>query len=211
MKRSAWILPLLLTFVAIAQLGCQPKVAPTNEGAAPTNRNDVRGDAYDKASIERELLRIENDWPRVMKEKDVEAVKRVLADDVVLIYPDGTVGGKAQDVADLQSGALSADSIEVKDLKVNILSADAAVVTGGTTVKGGKYKMPDGKSIDISGEYRFADTFARRDGQWKIVAGASVPVRQPAAAASPAAKASPSMVASPAGSPATSPATTRTP
>ncbi len=208
MKRSVWISPLLMALIAIAQFGCQPKVAPpTNESAAPTNRNDIRAEPFDKAVIERELLRIENDWPRVMKEKDVEAVKRVLADDVVMIYPDGTVGGKAQDVADMQSGALTAESIELKDLKVNVLDANAAVVTGGTVVKGGKYRMPDGKSIDISGEYRFADTFARRDGQWKIVAGASVPVRQPAAAASPAAKASPTIAASPAGSP----ATTRTP
>lgn len=211
MKRSAWISPLLLAVVAIAQFGCQPKVAPTNEGAAPTNRNDVRAEPVDKAAIERELLRIENDWPRVVKEKDVEAVKRVEADDIVMIYPDGTVGGKAQDIADMESGALSVESIEMKDLKVNVLSADAAVVTGGSVVKGGKYKLPDGKSIDISGEYRFVDTFARRDGQWKLVAGASVPVRQPTTGASPAAKPSPSMVASPARSPASSPRTTRTP
>ncbi len=202
MKRSAWTFA-LMALLAIAQFACQPQPAPPTNEASSTNRNDVRAEPVDTASIERELLRIENDWPRVIKEKDVEAVRRVEADDVVMIYPDGTVGGKAQDIADIESGALSAESIEIKDLKVNVLSADAAVVTGHTLVKGGKYKMPDGKTIDISGEYRFADTFARRDGQWKLVAGASVPVRQPAAAASPAAKASPAMVASPASSPAT--------
>jgi hypothetical protein len=93
--------------------------------------------------------------------------------------------------------------METADLKVNVLSADAATVSGRTIVTKGKYKTPDGKSIDISGQYRFIDTFAKRNGEWKLVAGASVPVRQPVAAASPtispAAKASPATTASPAG------------
>ena len=73
-------------------------------------------------------------------------------------------------------GALSADSWEVADLKVNVLDKDSAVVSGRSIVKGGKYKMPDGKTQDISGEYRWIDTYARRNGQWQVVAGASTPV-----------------------------------
>ncbi|MDQ2922621.1 MAG: nuclear transport factor 2 family protein, partial [Acidobacteriota bacterium] len=143
-----------------------------------------------------------NDWPRVIKEKDAEAVRRVEAEDVVVVYPDGGLGDKTQDVKDIETGALSADSVEMADLKVNVLSGDAAVVSGRMIVKKGKYKTPDGKSIDISGQYRFIDTFAKRNGEWKLVAGASAPVRQPVPAASPtaspAAKSSPATMASPA-------------
>jgi hypothetical protein len=156
----------------------------------------------DTAAIETALLRIENDWPRVIKEKDVEAVKRVEADDGVFVYPDGTVGDKNTDIKDMESGALTAESWEVMDLKVNVLSNDAAVVSGRSVVKKGQYKLPNGKSINISGQYRFIDTFARRNGEWKLVAGAATPIRQPVASASPtaspAAKASPSAEASPA-------------
>lgn len=197
MKRKAFSAGLSLVFSLLLLSGCQPAAKETNVAAPDPNTNSGLA-AVDKASIEAALLRIENDWPRVIKEKDADAVRRVEADDVVLVYPDGTLGDRAQDVKDMESGALSADSIEIADLKVNVLSNNAAVVSGRTIVKKGKYKMPDGKSIDISGQYRFIDTFAKRNGEWKQVAGATAPVRQPVAAASPAAMASPSAKASPA-------------
>ena len=174
--------------------GCQP-AANTNQPTVATSPSPER---VDTASIQTELLRIENDWPRVVKERDVAAVERVEADDAVFIYPDGSVGNKAQDVKDMQTGALTADSWMVSDLAVTVLDADSAFVFGHSTVRNGKYKMPDGKTIDISGEYRFIDTFARRNGEWKLVAGASARVMAPTASASPAMKASPAMAASPA-------------
>jgi ketosteroid isomerase-like protein len=189
--------------------GCQP-AANTNQPVVATSPSPER---VDTASIQAELLRIENDWPRVIKERDVAAVERVEADDAVFIYPDGSVGNKAQDVKDMQTGALTADSWTLSDLAVTVLDADSAFVFGHSTVRNGKYKMPDGKTIDISGEFRFIDTFARRNGEWKLVAGASVRVLAPTASASPAM--SPAMAASPGmkPSPATrpSPAMTRTP
>ena len=137
-------------------------------------------------------------------------VRRIEADDAVFVYPDGSMGDKAQDVKDMEAGALSADSWEVLDLKVNVLDNDSAVVTGRNVVKGGKYKMPDGKTQDISGEYRYVDTFARRNGQWQVVAGAATPV-QKGAAATPTPKASPSPGASPAVKPIPSPKPTPVP
>src|SRR5688500_6673895 len=52
-------------------------------------------------AIDTELLRIENDWSKEIREKDTVAAGRVMADDVVLIYPDGNVGGKEQDLKDI--------------------------------------------------------------------------------------------------------------
>ena len=144
----------------------------------------------------------------------------------MFIYPDGSSGDKAQDVKDIESGALSADSWEIADLKVNVLDNDSAVVSGRSIVKGGKYKMTDGKTQDISGEYRWIDTYERRNGQWQVVAGASTPVMKgpagkpmpspslsPSPKASPAAKASPTTRPSPAtkAAPTSSPAKTKTP
>lgn len=199
MKRRGFSVALSLMFSVVLLNGCQPAAKETNIATDP-NTNSGK-ETVDKAAIEAALLRIENDWPRVMKEKDAEAVRRVDADDVILVDPDGVLKDKAQDVKDIESGALSTSSVEMADLKVNVLSGDAAVVVGRIIVKSGKYKLPDGKSIDISGQYRFIDTFAKRNGEWKLVAGASVPVRQPVAAASPtvspAAKASPATTSSP--------------
>ena len=232
MKRFLLVvtLSLVAALFAFAQFGCagpQPTTSTNTNMAIPAPTPD-------KAAIETELKKIENDWPRIMKEHDASAVKRIEADDAVFIYPDGSIGDKAQDVKDMESGVLSADSWEIADLKVNVLDNDSAVVSGRSIVKGGKYKMPDGKTQDISGEYRWIDTYARRNGQWQVVAGASTPVMKgaagkptpspspspspamkasPATKASPTAKPSPAAKASPAmkAAPASSPAKTKTP
>jgi hypothetical protein len=232
MKRFLLVvtLSLVATLLAGAQFGCagpQPTTSTNTNMAIPAPTPD-------QAAIETELKKIENDWPRIMKEHDAGAVKRIEADDAVFIYPDGSIGDKAQDVKDMESGALSADSWEIADLKVNVLNNDSAVVSGRSIVKGGKYKMPDGKTQDISGEYRWIDTYARRNGQWQLVAGASTPVMKgpagkptpspspspspsmkasPVAKASPTTKPSPGMKPSPAmkAAPATSPVKTKTP
>jgi hypothetical protein len=193
MKRTALGIILLMMSSIVLLSGCQQPTQNANTTAASPTPETV-----DTAAIEAELLRIENDWPRVIKERDVEAVKRLEADEGVFVYPDGTIGDKNTDIKDMETGALSADSWEMLDLKVIVLSKDAAVVNGRSVVKNGKYKLPDGKSIDISGQYRFIDTFVRRNGQWKLIAGAATPIRQPVATASPS--------ASPAASSSTSPA-----
>lgn len=195
MKQKGFLGVLPVAFSLVLFSGCQKAAEETNRAAAAPSPTT---ETIDTATIETELLRIENDWPRAIKEKDFEAVKRVEADDGVFVYPDGTIGGKATDVQDMERGALSADSWEVTDLKVNVLNKDAAVVSGRSVVKNGKYKTPEGKSIDISGQYRFIDTFARRNGEWKLVAGASTPIREPGPTASPTVKASAAAAASPA-------------
>ena len=198
MKRIAFMVALLIpvSLLVFSQMSCQPAANTNRPETAATNTNSVK-EPVNTAAIESEIIRIENDWPRVLKEKDIEAVRRVEADDVVMVYPDGKLGNKEQDVNDIQAGALSADTWEVADLKVMVIDSDAAVASGRSNVKGGKYKGADGKVIDISGQYRFIDTFARRNGQWKLVASASTPIREPVGQGSPAAKASPAAMASP--------------
>src|SRR5260221_10739226 len=197
---SAAVVTLAIALPAFFQFGC---ASPQN-----TNTNTVSmatpGPTPDKAAIEAELTKIENDWPRIIKEHDAATVRRIEADDAVFVYPDGSLGDKAQDVKDMESGSLSADSWEVLDLKVNVLDRDSAVVSGHNVVKGGKYKMPNGKIHDISGEYRWIDTYARRNGQWQQVAGCSTKV-QNGTAASATPKSSPSPGASPAVKPIPSP------
>lgn len=196
----------VVSLFILFQIACQP-TADTNrsDSLAPPNTNSGR-EVVDTAAIEGELLRIENDWPRVIKERDVAAVGRVEADDAVFVYPDGSVGNKEQDLRDIGGGAITADNIVMTDLKVKVLDSDAAIVTGQNEVKNGKYKMADGKTIDISGRYRFIDTFARRNGEWKLVAGISTKITAPAATASPAATTTPAAKTSPAPAAKTSPA-----
>jgi hypothetical protein len=205
MKRRVWMSAVSLAAVLLIQLGC---AQPTNrEASEPVSRPTV--EVVDNAAIETEITRIENDYSRVLKEKDGAAARRVLADDAILVYPDGKPGDKATEIKDIEGGAMTFDSWEITDLKVKVLDKDAAVATGRTVVKNGKIKLPDGKTLDISGQYRFVDTFHQQNGQWKLVAGSAVKLLEPlpppppspaSVTTSPTTAASPAMAASPAAS-----------
>src|SRR5437899_6654900 len=142
MKRyfSMFALVLVTAIAGLLQFGCANS-QPTNTS---TNANMAVAEATpDKAAIEAELTRIENDWPRIIKERDGAAVRRIEADDVVIVYPDGAPGGKDQDLKDIESGALTADSWEVSEIAIKVLDKDSAIATVRSVVKGGKYKTPE--------------------------------------------------------------------
>ena len=141
--------------------------------------------APDKAAIEAQLKALEYDWPRIWKERDGAAVRKLEADDIIILSPDGSEGSKEGDIKDIESGDMANDPQEISDVTVNVLNNDLAVVRSRTTVKGDSHVLSeskDGKCQTIIHEFRTVDTFMRRNGQWQVVASATVPVRNPAAA-----------------------------
>lgn len=193
---SLAFLSLAIAVVACSQFGC----AAQNDNTASANTSIAVAQATpDKVAIEAEITRIENDWPRIIKERDGATVRKVEADDIFVVYPDGLRGSKEQDAKDIESGALTADSWEISDLKINVLDNDVAIATLRTIVKNGRVKAPDGRTMDISGQYSSVDTFVRRNGQWQLVGSATVPIKNPGALAvtSPSPRAEPTKPAPP--------------
>ena len=185
MKKSAIAL-LILVVVVVVLNGCQPAL-DTNRNIAAATSSPAK-ETFDAAAIEAELIKLEREWADAAKTKNAEAVKRIVADDAVLVYPDGTTATKADEVRTIESGAISADSFEMMDPKVTVIDADAAFISGRSVIKNGKYAVPNQKRpIDISGEYRFLDVYARRNGTWQVVASQATNVTAPPPAASPAA------------------------
>jgi hypothetical protein len=186
MMKSRFFAALLMGFGVLASFGCAP--APNNNGAVSVATPEP---TPDQAAIVTELTRIENDWPRIIKERDGATVRRIEADDIVIIYPDGTIGNKEQDAKDIEAGYFTFDSWDTLEVKVNVLSKDYAVVQLRYDVKNGVVKAPDGRSEVVTGQYLSLDTFARRNGQWQFVGLSSVKVRTPVSAASPTLGAAP--------------------
>ena len=147
------------------------------------------------------MIRIESEWSNAGKTHNAEPVKGFLADNAVIIYPDGTTATKADEIRTIESGAISAESFEMLEPRVTVINADSAFITGRSVIKNGKITVPNQKKpIDITGEYRFLDVYARRDGKWQVIASQAVkidPAAVAAAAASPTASASPSAKTSP--------------
>ena len=177
-------LSLLVSLVVLSFAGCQPAAPDTNREAA--RMATASPTPINKSAIETEVLQLEREWTAAAQKHDAEAIKRIEADDIILTYPDGTTGTKADDIRDVESGAMTVESWDVSDAKVIVLDANTAIVTGRSTVKNGKYKGTDGKTIDISGQYRFTDVFARRNGRWQVVASQTTKILNPIATSSPA-------------------------
>ncbi len=159
----------MVVAVVAVMNGCQP--------ALDTNRNNAVATAapaketYDAAAIEAEIVKLEREWADSNKTHSSEAVKRILADNAVIVYPDGSTGSKDVEIKTIESGTLTADSYEMLDTKVTVIDADSAFITGRGVIKNGKNVVPGQKKpIDISGEYRFLDVYAKRDGKWQVVA-----------------------------------------
>ncbi len=191
-----------ICFASVALHGCQPAVSPINRSAVSTSPTP---DKIDPIAIEAELTKLERGWADASKNHDVSAANQILADDVIITYMDGSTGTKGDELKVIASGTITADSWELFDPKVTVLNADAAFISGHTVIKNGKQREPNMKPVDLSGEYRFTDVYARRNGKWQAVASQITKILNPGPAVSPSPsktqaavpKTSPSAVTSP--------------
>jgi ketosteroid isomerase-like protein len=161
--------------LALLFAGCQQASAP------PTNRAVVSPspEKIDTAAIEGEVIKLEREWADAVKNGDADTARRVMADDIAVINPDGSTSAKAQEVQAIQERAVTMESWEILEPKVTVLDANNAFVTGRGVIKNGKSKVPNSKeTIDISGEYRFLDLYTRRNGKWQAVASQTTPIPQ---------------------------------
>ena len=208
--KKHWSIALSLLVITSLTIfaGCAPAPSNNNANTAVATPEPTP----DKVAIETELTRIENDWPRIIKERDGATVRRIEADDVVIVYPDGSIGNKEQDAKDIEAGLFTFESWDTLDVKVNVVDKNLAMVTLRYAVKNAKVKSTDGRSMDISGQYLSLDTFARRNGQWQFIGLSSVKVQSPVAAPSPTVSpAAPTPAARPSATPRSSPVTRPTP
>jgi len=191
MKRSSlWIVLSVLALI-MGVSACQPASSDTNRDASKAANANVAKETLNPVAIEAEITRLENEWATAAQRHDANAVRKFLADDLVMTYPDGSTGSKASELSTIESGAITADAWELFDAKVTVLGPDAAFITGRSVLKNAKLKDATmKKAIDISGEYRFTDVYARRNGQWFAVASQTTPIKDPEPAPSPVATSS---------------------
>lgn len=180
MKRNVLLTALLAPalVMVLAQTACQRAAAPTNladsrAAATPTPEK------VDAAAIEAEIIKLEREWVAALKNGDADTIRRIMADDIVIINADGSTPTKAEEVQAVQSGAVTMESMDIFDPKVTVLDADNAFVVGRGVITNGRLKVPNStRPIDISGEYRFLDVYAKRDGRWQAVASQITPIQK---------------------------------
>ena len=179
MKTNVLRFPMLLVCLLLGSSFLACKSAPdTNRDTTKAANANVAKEKIDPVAIEAEITKLEKDWAAAEQRHDADTIRRILADDVVMTYADGNTGTKASELSDIETGAFSADGWDVSDTKVTVISADAAFITGHSSLKNAKYKDPAAKRVvDISGDYRFTDVYARRNGQWQAVASQTTSIQ----------------------------------
>jgi ketosteroid isomerase-like protein len=113
--------------------------------------------------LEKAIIKLEHDMSAALTKPDADAVAKRVADTFFAVNPDGSTQGKAQFVADLKSGKFKLESNQLDEMKVHAADADMAIVTYRSTDKGSY----DGH--DLSGQYRWVDVLAKRNGTWQFI------------------------------------------
>jgi hypothetical protein len=92
---------------------------------------------------------------------DAAILKRLLADDYLLINSQDKREDKAQFIADYTAKGFTMEPFAIDDQVIMVWS-DGAVLGGAVTMKG----MSDGKPYSV--RIRFSDIWAKRGGKWQV-------------------------------------------
>lgn len=114
------------------------------------------------------ILQLERETMGAIKNKDVEVLGKIVADDFIHRSPGGVEAGKAEFLKSVASLPLQVVEIWGEELKVSVYG-EVAVLTGVQRVM---TKDADGK--EEAGAGAFTDVFVWRDGRWRMVLAYSV-------------------------------------
>ena len=109
-----------------------------------------------------ELLKWEKDFDKAVVSNDAEAIGKFLADDWMIIDPNGNVIDRARFLGVIKSGMLTHDLMESDDVQVRPYG-DCAVVTALTRTKT-KFA-----GQQFTTQERATDVFVKRAGRWQCV------------------------------------------
>ena len=109
---------------------------------------------------EEQLLKLEKAFAKAIVKNDLEGIGRLVADDWIIIDPNGEIVDRARFFEVIKSGALTHDMMESEDFRVRVYG-DSAVVTGVTRTKGRFMGQ------EFSTQERATDVFVKRDGRWQ--------------------------------------------
>lgn len=128
--------------------------------------------AQDKDKNDAAYVRsLELKWTESYKQRQVDILSSLLAEDFVITIEDGSTYSKTGYISHSAESSVHVDVAEMSDLKVR-MHGNAAVVTGAYHEHG----ESDGKPYEYRD--RFTDVWMKSGGKWQVVASHySVPVK----------------------------------
>jgi ketosteroid isomerase-like protein len=123
----------------------------------------------ERSEDEQTLIRIQREWAEARVKGDSSYARRVEANDCTIVWPDGSIVNKQQDLRTM-TGDIVFTEFKIDDLRVR-LYGDTGIVVGQGTIRADK-----GKQDLLDGKFVWTDTFVKQGGQWKVVASQITPV-----------------------------------
>ena len=115
------------------------------------------------------LIKLEGRWNAAFYRKDVAFIRRLLADEFVATYDDGSQGDKAKELALAAEVNQAVESAVQEDFTVKVYR-DTAVVHFTLRVVG----LRQGERAEV--RLRYTDVWIMRDGRWQCVSSQSTRV-----------------------------------
>jgi ketosteroid isomerase-like protein len=149
-------------------VGVQPDVAVPSDRA----RDAAHAAALQKlgrATLDgaTQVRALEREWLDAYEARDSKAMNRIVADDFVILFPDGKSQTKADILAHLDRGRSSsrpAPKFHTEDVLARGYG-DTVVLTGKVITTMQKKDGPPSTSTSL-----YTDTYVRRNGRWQVVA-----------------------------------------
>lgn len=124
---------------------------------AAVSQSKQASPAKSNASVEQELIRLEEEGLEASLKQDARKIGEMLADDYFGINFEGQVEDKAKVLEVIANPPMKFDSLKNSEYKVSVLG-EVAIVTALTTATG-----------PVSGQARFTDVWVKRNGKWKLL------------------------------------------
>ena len=133
-------------------------------GISAANSQTKRIRAGQDAKAEQEVRKLEREWLEAGRNKDVTTMDRILADDFIITFGDGSTRDKVEVMRRLHLGTKNPNEYDwTEDSKVRTYG-DTAIITGKYM-----YKVQD-KDKEMVSESRYTDTYIKLNGRWQVVA-----------------------------------------
>ena len=122
-----------------------------------------------RSEDEQTLIRIQREWAEARVKGDSSYARRVEANDCTIVWPDGSIVNKQQDLQTM-TGDIVFTEFKIDDLRVR-LYGDTGIVVGQGTIRAQK-----GKQDLLGGKFVWTDTFVKDGGEWKVVGSQITPI-----------------------------------
>jgi ketosteroid isomerase-like protein len=127
--------------------------------------------AQDKSATTATIRKLEEKWTASYKNRQIDILSSLLADDFVITVEDGNTYSKSGYISHSADSSVQVDVAEITDLKVRMHGA-TAVVTGAYHEKG----KSNGKAYEY--HERLTDVWMKVGAKWQVIASHySVPMK----------------------------------